>query len=87
MQRKKRKLLGRFIVADPEICHGQPTFIGTRILVSVVLEQVAREMSWDAIMADWRGRVTKEAITEAVELAQMAFVDHGTKYRLESRSA
>ncbi len=23
---KKRQLLGRCIVADPEICHGEPTF-------------------------------------------------------------
>lgn len=33
--------LGRYIVADPEICHGEPTFRGTRILVSDILEQVA----------------------------------------------
>jgi uncharacterized protein (DUF433 family) len=31
----------RYIVADPAICHGQPTFRGTRILLSDVLEQVA----------------------------------------------
>jgi len=29
----KRKLLGRYIVADPNICHGKPTFRGTRIYV------------------------------------------------------
>jgi uncharacterized protein (DUF433 family) len=28
----KRKLLGRYIVADPNICHGKPTFRGTRIM-------------------------------------------------------
>lgn len=33
--------LGRYIVADTEICHGKPTFAGTRILVADVLEQVA----------------------------------------------
>ena len=27
-----RKLLGRYIVTDPQICHGQPTFRGTRIM-------------------------------------------------------
>ena len=27
------KLLGRYIVADPKICHGKPTFRGTRIFV------------------------------------------------------
>jgi hypothetical protein len=37
MRIRKRKELGQYIVADPEICHGQLTFKGTRILVSDVL--------------------------------------------------
>ena len=28
----------RYIASDPEICHGEPTFRGTRILVADVLE-------------------------------------------------
>jgi uncharacterized protein (DUF433 family) len=32
------KMLGRYIVADSAVCHGKPTFVGTRILVSDVLE-------------------------------------------------
>src|SRR5437870_3773225 len=35
------QLIGRHIVTDPRICHGKPTFRGTRVLVSDVLEQVA----------------------------------------------
>jgi len=70
MPRKKRKLLGRYLVADPEICHGKPTFLGTRIMVAQVLKQVATGMPWDTITAEWRGSVTKDAIAEAVELAQ-----------------
>jgi uncharacterized protein (DUF433 family) len=31
-----KRMIGRYIVADPEICHGQPTFRGTRILVSAL---------------------------------------------------
>ena len=61
--------LGEYIVADPEICHGQPTFKGTRVLVWVVLEQLADGMSWDAIVKEWRGRVPKAAIGEAALLA------------------
>ena len=45
-----RKLLGRYIVTDPQICHGQPTFRGTRIMVKQVLEQVASGMAWEAIV-------------------------------------
>src|SRR5437762_14355081 len=73
MPRKQRKLLGRYMVADPEICHGKPTFLGTRIMVAQVLKQVAKGMTWDAITTEWRGTVTREAIAEAVELAQRTF--------------
>ena len=76
MPRKRRKRLGRYIVVDPEICHGKPTFLGTRVMVAEVLKQVAKGTSWDAITAEWRGSVTKDAIFEAVELAQRIFKDH-----------
>lgn len=70
------KALGRYIVADSAICHGKPTFVGTRILVSDVLEQVANGMDWEAIVGDWRGDVNKEAIAEAVRLAREALLAH-----------
>lgn len=44
------KSIGRFIVADHKICHGEPVFRGTRILVADVLEQVASGMVWEAII-------------------------------------
>ena len=37
----QRKPVGRFVVADPKVCHGQLTFCGTRILVTDMLELVA----------------------------------------------
>src|SRR6266478_3822616 len=37
----KTELAGRYIVSDPKICHGQPTFRGTRILVADVLERLS----------------------------------------------
>ena len=83
MPRKQKTTLGRYIVADPEICHGKPTFRGTRIMVTQVLKQVAKGMPWDAIMAEWRGAVTKDAIAEAVELAQRIFDDHAVDYAQE----
>jgi uncharacterized protein (DUF433 family) len=84
MPRNRRKILGKFIVADPEICHGQPTFLGTRILVTQVLNQVAKDMPWDRIVQEWRGSITKEAIAEAVELANQAFNDHASEYAAQS---
>ncbi|MEK6410331.1 MAG: DUF433 domain-containing protein [Acidobacteriota bacterium] len=68
------KKLGKFIVADPEICHGQPTFQGTRILVKTVLAQVARGEDWDTILSDWDGKINEEAISEAVRIASEALI-------------
>ena len=59
---RKKKLMGRYIVSDPRICHGQPTFRGTRILVGDVLEQVTSGMAWDAIVEEWRGSINRNAI-------------------------
>ena len=84
MARKKRKFLGRYIVVDPEICHGKPTFLGTRIMVSQVLKQVAKGMPWDTIASEWHGSISKDAIAEAVELAQRTFEEHATEYAQES---
>ncbi|MFQ5641941.1 MAG: DUF433 domain-containing protein [bacterium] len=78
-----RKLLGRYIVVDPEICHGKPTFIGTRIMVSQVLKQVESGMAWEAIVDEWQGSIEKEAIAEAVRLASQAFSEHANDFALE----
>lgn len=58
MKPVKTRPLGRFIVMDPEICHGKPTFLGTRIMVEQVLKQVVGGTDWDAIVAEWRGRIS-----------------------------
>ena len=68
--------MGRFIVTDPKVCHGEPTFRGTRILVADVLDQVASGMAWKAIVEEWRGSISEEAIAEAVRLAGQTFREH-----------
>jgi uncharacterized protein (DUF433 family) len=79
-QQLVRRMIGRFIVADPAICHGQPTFRGTRILVADILEQVAAGIAWETIIEEWRGNVSSDAISEAVRLASQAFREHSGKY-------
>ena len=74
------QVLGRYLVADPDICHGKPTFRGTRILVADVLDQVAAGLAWETIIEEWRGSITQEAIAEAVRLARQAFLEHVTDY-------
>lgn len=84
---KGNQLLGRYIVADPEICHGKPTFRGTRILVADVLEQVADGLAWETIIEEWRGSINHEAIAEAVRLSRQAFLEHVDEYALEPTAA
>jgi len=70
------KALGSFIVVDPKICHGQPTFRGTRILVADVLDEVATGMDWETIIENWRGSLSREAIAESVRLARELLINH-----------
>ena len=75
-----KRMIGRYVIADPAICHGQPTFRGTRILVADVMEQVAGGIAWETIVEEWRGSVSADAIAEAVRLASQAFRDHSAQY-------
>ncbi|MDH7485915.1 MAG: DUF433 domain-containing protein [Anaerolineae bacterium] len=77
------KLMGRYIVTDPQICHGKPIFRGTRILVADVLDQVARGLAWESIIEEWHNSITKEAIAEAVQLASQALLNHADEFILE----
>ena len=80
-----RKSLGRHMVADSEICHGQPTFRGTRILVSDVLEQVADGEPWEVIEEQWRGAINQKAIAEAVQLARNFGYTHCCRFTRRKR--
>src|SRR5262245_1750568 len=80
--------LGRYIVADPLICHGQPTFKGTRIMVWQVLEDVAEGRSWEFICNErWGGRIPLAAVAEAIRLAGRAWLhrDRQTVSKSERR--
>ena len=59
---------GKYIVADPNICHGALTFKGTRIFVHDVIEMVADGLEWNTIIAEWDGVINHKAIVEAVRL-------------------
>ena len=56
----------RWIVADPEICHGKPIFKGTRILVSDVLELLAAGESLETIVKEYPS-LNADMIREALE--------------------
>ncbi len=81
MKTRKRIELGQYIVSDPKICGGDLTFKGTRILVRDVLYFVAKGMDWDKISAEYDGRLSHEAIAEAVELARTSLLEKTEKRR------
>ena len=71
-----RRELGSHIVADPKICRGKPTFKGTRVTVADVLADVERGLAWDFICHRWGdGKITRDALTEAVQLARRSWLE------------
>jgi uncharacterized protein (DUF433 family) len=69
MPTRKRKEYGEYIVSDPEICGGDLTFKGTRVLVKDVLYYVAQGKDWDWIVKGYHKNICREAIAEAITLA------------------
>lgn len=77
----KRVKLGEHIVADPQICHGSPTFVGTRIMVDSVLGMVAAGTAWDEIISEYDNAISRAAIAEAVRLAVRSFSEKNSVRR------
>ena len=67
------KLLDR-IVCDPKILSGKPCIKGTRIPVSVILEQIADGETWDALLAGYPELKKKDI--QAALLYARASLDH-----------
>ena len=57
------------IELDPKVCNGRPVIKGTRIPVSVILEQIAEGESIDSIFKGYP-ELTKEDIREALLYAR-----------------
>ena len=57
-----------YITVDPEVCHGKPCVKGTRVLVSVVLDNLAAGQSPEEITASYPS-VSREAILAAIAYA------------------
>ncbi|MHA1156304.1 MAG: DUF433 domain-containing protein [Candidatus Heimdallarchaeota archaeon] len=57
------------IVRDPEICGGQPTIKGTRVLVTVILDYLKDEISFDEILESFPS-ITREDIQEIIAYAK-----------------
>jgi uncharacterized protein (DUF433 family) len=62
-----------YVTVDPAVCHGQACITGTRIMVSVVLDNLAAGLTAEEIMHSYpflsRGAI-RAAIAYAAELAR-----------------
>ncbi len=63
-----RKEINEYIVADSEICHGKPTFKGTRVMVYIVLYMLRAGASLEEIL-DAYPSLTKKHIRAALGFA------------------
>ncbi|MBS3126850.1 DUF433 domain-containing protein [Candidatus Woesearchaeota archaeon] len=66
---EKNKLLER-ITYDPEICHGKACIKGTRIMVSVILDNLAEGLSIAEILKEYP-TLQKEDLQAALEYAAL----------------
>ena len=62
------------IELDPRVCNGRPVIKGTRIPVSVILEQIAEGESWDTLLVGYP-ELNREDIQAALLYAR-ASLDH-----------
>jgi uncharacterized protein (DUF433 family) len=61
------------IQSRPDVCHGKPCIRGTRIMVSVVLDNLAEGLTADEIVADYpplRAEDVRAAVSYAATLAR-----------------
>ena len=57
-----------YITVDPNICHGRACISGTRIMVSVVLDNLAAGLTTDEIIASYPS-LAEESVRAAVAYA------------------
>ena len=57
-----------YVVVDPKVCHGRACIKGTRIMVSVVLDNLAAGLTPDEIVQSYPP-LTREAVQAAMAYA------------------
>ena len=67
--------INKYIVADSEICHGTPTFKGTRVMVWQVLELLAAGETSRQILESFP-TIRKGSIRAALEYASSLTQEH-----------
>ncbi len=73
----KRVVINKYIVADPQICHGKPTFKGTRIMVWQILDMLQSGMTDKEIVKEFPSlseKHIKAALSYASSLTKEGYV-------------
>ncbi len=66
--------LGKYVARAPGVCGGRPTFKYTRIEITGTLDRLAAGETIDKIVVGYRGKVSREAVIEAIHLISMQFI-------------
>jgi uncharacterized protein (DUF433 family) len=66
--------LGKHVVRAMDVCGSRPTFKYTRIEIAGTLDRLAAGESLDEMVAGYRGRVSREAIIEAIQIGTAGFL-------------
>jgi len=66
--------LGEHVVRAVGVCGGRPTFKYTRIEITGTFDRLAAGESLDEIVAGYRGRLSREAIIEAIQIVTAGFL-------------
>jgi len=73
------------IELNPKVCNGKPVIRGTRVTISVILEQIAEGISWDTLLANYP-ELQKEDIKAALHYA-MSSLDHTEVRMIDAKIA
>lgn len=66
--------LGQYVVRAIGVCGERPTFKYTRIEITGTLERLVAGENIEAIVKGYQGRVSREAIMEAMRLVNRQFL-------------
>lgn len=57
-----------YVATDPDVCHGKACIKGTRVMVSVILDNLAAGLSFEEILHSYPA-LTREAIAAVIAYA------------------
>ena len=66
--------MGKYVVRAVGVCGGRPTFKYTRIEITGALDRIAAGEGLEEIVAGYGGRLTREAMMEAIQVVTSSFL-------------